>query len=162
MANLGLALGLEKLGFRLERTNVGDRYVLEQMLRQGAILGGEQSGHIILTRLARTGDGLLTALEVLAVLGRQGRDLAALCAGLTRYPQVLVNVRVREKVPFPEIAGLAEAERAARAALGPRSRVLLRYSGTEKLARVMVEGEDPAEVRAAADRIAAAFAPLAP
>ena len=162
MANLGLALGLEKLGFRLERTAVGDRYVLEEMLRQGAILGGEQSGHVILTRLARTGDGLLTALEVLAVLGQQGRDLAALCAGLTRYPQVLVNVWVREKVPFSEIPGLAEAERAARAALGPRSRVLLRYSGTERLARVMVEGEDPAAVRAAADRIAAAFAPLAP
>jgi phosphoglucosamine mutase len=157
MANLGLELALGELGFRLVRTGVGDRYVLEEMMRSGAIVGGEQSGHVILTRLGRTGDGLLTALQVLAVLRATGRGIAEICAPLARLPQVLVNVRVIEKVPFASIPGLGEAERACRAELGPRSRVLLRYSGTERLARVMVEGEDAGKVRAAADRLAAAF-----
>jgi phosphoglucosamine mutase len=157
MANLGLEVALEGIGFRLVRTAVGDRYVLEEMQRLGAVIGGEQSGHIILTRLARTGDGLLTALKVLEILAREKRDLNVLCAPVKRFPQVLVNVRVREKVPFENIAGLRDTEAACKKGLGAHSRILLRYSGTEQLARVMVEGEDERTVHEAARRLAAHF-----
>jgi phosphoglucosamine mutase len=161
MANLGLEVALDAIGFRLERTAVGDRYVLEAMLRLGAVIGGEQSGHVILTRLAPTGDGLLTALGVVSVLRRTGATLEELCAPVERFPQVLRNIPVRRKVPLAEVPGLADTERACRAELGPRSRVLLRYSGTEKLARVMVEGEDRDRVEAAAARLAAVFEAIA-
>ncbi len=154
MANLGLEVVLAEAGFQLIRTAVGDRYVLEEMLKLGAIIGGEQSGHIILTRYAHTGDGLLTALKVLQILCEQQRDIADLCRPVKRFPQVLRNIRVLEKVPFSEIAGLNEAEADCRARLGPRSRILLRYSGTEKLARVMVEGEDEHAVDQAAQQLA--------
>jgi phosphoglucosamine mutase len=159
MANLGLELALAHIDFRLVRTSVGDRYVLEEMLRLGAMVGGEQSGHVILTRFARTGDGLLTALKVLEIAQAEGRGIEELCAPVKRLPQLLVNVRVKEKTPFAEIPGLAVAEAAWRERLGPRSRILLRYSGTEKLARVMVEGEDRAKVEQAAREIAATFEP---
>ena len=157
MANLGLQVALENFGFRLARTTVGDRYVLEEMLRLGATFGGEQSGHIIMTRLARTGDGLLTALKVLEILAAQNQGLAALCHPVKRFPQVLVNVRVSEKIPFENIEGLRDTEEACRERLGGRSRILLRYSGTEKLARVMVEGEDESTVHEAAHQLAACF-----
>jgi phosphoglucosamine mutase len=157
MANLGLEVALENAGYRLVRTSVGDRYVLEEMLRIGAVIGGEQSGHVIMTRLARTGDGLLTALKVLEILAREKRDLADLCSPVKRFPQVLLNVGVREKVPFENIPGLRDTENACKEKLGRRSRILLRYSGTEKLARVMVEGEDEGSVREAAQRLAAFF-----
>jgi phosphoglucosamine mutase len=157
MANLGLEVALRDLGFTLTRTSVGDRYVLEEMLRNGAVFGGEQSGHIIFTRQARTGDGLLTALKVLEVLGAQQQDFAELCRPLKRYPQVLVNVRVRRKLPFENIPGLREAEAECRRRLGDHSRILLRYSGTELLARVMVEGEDQRAVDESARRLAAFF-----
>lgn len=157
MANLGLEVVLEAQGFRLVRTAVGDRYVLEEMLRSGAAIGGEQSGHVILTRLARTGDGLLTAIKVLQVLRDQQKDIAALTRPLKRFPQVLLNVRVREKVPFSAIPGLQEAEAQAKARLGTRSRVLMRYSGTETLARVMVEGEEETIVQEAAQYLASFF-----
>jgi phosphoglucosamine mutase len=157
MANLGLEVALEKIGFNLVRTAVGDRYVLEEMMRLGSVIGGEQSGHVILTRLARTGDGLLTVLKVLEILARQGQDLTTLCRPVARFPQVLLNVRVREKVPFENIAGLRETEAACKARLGARSRILLRYSGTEKLARVMVEGENEPAVKAAAHDLARFF-----
>jgi phosphoglucosamine mutase len=157
MANLGLQVALDDLGFRLARTSVGDRYVLEEMLRLGASFGGEQSGHIIMTRLARTGDGLLTALKVLEILDAQNQDLAALCRPVKRFPQVLVSVRVSEKIPFENIEGLRDTEEAWRQKLGARSRILLRYSGTEKLARVMVEGEDESTVHEAAHQLAAYF-----
>ena len=157
MANLGLEAALQDRGFRLVRTAVGDRYVLEEMLRLGAVLGGEQSGHVIMSRLARTGDGLLTALKVLEVIHRERSSLSDLCAPVRRFPQVLINIPVREKVPFDQVAGLREAESRCRGILGPRSRILLRYSGTEKLARVMVEGEHEAPVRETADLLAAVF-----
>jgi phosphoglucosamine mutase len=157
MANLGLEVALEELGIRLVRTSVGDRYVLEEMMRLGAVFGGEQSGHIILTRMARTGDGLLTALKVLEILAREKRSLADLCSPVKRFPQVLLNVRVRHKIPFDNIAGLRDTEAACRERLGMRSRILLRYSGTEKLARVMVEGEDELTVNEAARHLAAFF-----
>jgi phosphoglucosamine mutase len=157
MANLGLEVALENIGFRLVRTAVGDRYVLEEMLRLGAIFGGEQSGHVILTRLSRTGDGLLTALKVLEILGSAGKEFATLCAPVQRFPQVLLNVKVREKVPFNNIPGLREAEACCKEKLGEHSRILLRYSGTEKLARVMVEGRDKAAVDDSARHLAAVF-----
>jgi phosphoglucosamine mutase len=157
MANLGLEVALEDIGFSLVRTSVGDRCVLEEMLRRGAVIGGEQSGHIILTRLARTGDGLLTALKVLEILAREHQDLAALCSPVKRFPQVLLNVPVQEKIPFENISGLHDAENACRKKLGTRSRILLRYSGTEKLARVMVEGENDPAVLEAAQLLAAHF-----
>jgi phosphoglucosamine mutase len=158
MANLGLEIALRELGLSLTRTAVGDRYVLEEMLRSGAIFGGEQSGHIIFTRLAQSGDGLLTALKVMEILAAQGREFADLCRPLRRLPQVLLNVGVREKIPFERIAGLRDAEAECRRRLGDRSRILLRYSGTELLARVMVEGEDERAVHDAARRLASFFA----
>ena len=160
MANLGLEVALEAQGFSLVRTTVGDRYVLEEMLRLGAAIGGEQSGHVILTRLARTGDGLLTASKVLQVLRDQQKDIAELTRPLQRFPQVLLNARVREKVPFSEIPGLRQAETQAKARLGTRSRVLIRYSGTEKLARVMVEGEEETAVQEVARHLASFFEKL--
>jgi phosphoglucosamine mutase len=160
MANLGLEVALESIGFGLVRTAVGDRYVLEEMLRTNVAIGGEQSGHVILTRLARTGDGLMTALKVLQVLHEQEQDIADLTSSLQRFPQLLLNVRVREKIPFADIPGLHQAEERAKAKLGARSRILLRYSGTEKLARVMVEGEKEPAVSEAAKELAAFFEKL--
>jgi phosphoglucosamine mutase len=157
MANLGLEIALAEQGIELVRTSVGDRYVLEEMLRRGAALGGEQSGHVILMRHARTGDGLLTALKVLEVLLREQKEIAELCRPVKRFPQILINVPVREKVPFEQIPGLQQAEAECRSLLGPRSRILLRYSGTEKLARIMVEGEREESVRQAAVRLAGFF-----
>ncbi|MBZ5499184.1 MAG: phosphoglucosamine mutase [Acidobacteriia bacterium] len=157
MANLGLEVALGNIGFHLVRTAVGDRYVLEEMLRRGAVLGGEQSGHIIMTRLARTGDGLLTALKVLEILVKQDQDFAALCSPVRRFPQVLLNVSVREKVLLEDIPGLRDAEAACKKKLGAHSRILLRYSGTERLARVMVEGENEQAVQQAARHLAAFF-----
>lgn len=162
MANLGLELALSELGVRLLRTPVGDRYVLEEMLRSGAVLGGEQSGHIILSRISPTGDGLLIALKVLETLVRAGISLAEACAPLVRLPQVLMSVPVREKVPLERVPGLAAVEAECRKRLGPRCRLLVRYSGTEKVARIMVEGEGDVEVRQAAARLASVFEPLGP
>ncbi len=162
MANLGLEVALEEIGLKMIRTSVGDRYVLEEMLRSGSVLGGEQSGHLIQLRSARTGDGLLTALRVLEVLQREGKPLDCLCRPVRRFPQILLNVPVREKVPLERIPGLAETEAGCRRLLGARSRIILRYSGTEKLARVMVEGEEETSVQEAAERLAACFAALRP
>jgi phosphoglucosamine mutase len=157
MANLGLEVALNHAGYELVRTAVGDRYVLEEMLRSHATIGGEQSGHVILARLARTGDGLLTAIKILQVLKEQNGSIADLAKPLVRFPQILVNVRVQEKIPFAKIPGFQEAELAAQEKLGKRSRILTRYSGTEKLARVMVEGENEATVHAVAHHLASFF-----
>ena len=121
-------------------TDVGDKYVLEELLRTGASLGGEQSGHIIFPRASLSGDGMMTTLFLLRAMQETGESLEALSAGFTRYPQVLVNVRVGEKRPFAEVAEIAEAARRIEAALDGQGRLLLRYSGTEPLARVMIEG----------------------
>ncbi len=157
MSNMGLEAALRRSGIRMERAAVGDRYVLELMRRTDAALGGEQSGHILFPHLATTGDGLLTALVVLDVLARQGKSLEELTADLKVYPQTIVNVKVREKLPlegFPAIqAAIAEAETALRES----GRVVIRYSGTEALARVMIEAEDEATMRHHAEAIAAAI-----
>ena len=157
MANLGLEIALRDIGYQMIRTQVGDRYVLEEMLRLGAVVGGEQSGHIIMTRLAHTGDGMLTAIKVLEILTRERKEIADLCSPVRRLPQVLLNVKVREKIPFEEIPGLCDAEASCRQKLGARGRILLRYSGTEKLARVMVEGENEQAVHETARHLAAFF-----
>lgn len=141
MSNIGLELALRSRGIELLRTDVGDKYVLEELLRTGAALGGEQSGHIIFPRLNLAGDGMITAIGLLRVMQETGRQLHELTEDFTRYSQVLVNVRVREKRPFDDVPQIREAARAVRAKLGDRGRLLLRYSGTEPLARVMIEGE---------------------
>jgi phosphoglucosamine mutase len=156
MANLGLERALEKSGLKLVRTDVGDRYVLEEMQRSGANLGGEQSGHILFLDDATTGDGMLTALKIASIISLRG-PLDALVADLKIFPQKIVNVRVKAKPPLdslPEVTqALAEAERA----LGKSGRVVLRYSGTEPLARVMVEAEHEDDVRRWTDALAVAL-----
>ena len=157
MSNLGLERALRTRHITLKRTPVGDKYVLEEMLRGGAVLGGEQSGHVIFLDYATTGDGLLTALRTLEVMRRTGRTLEDLTASLKIYPQRLVNVRVRVKRPLAELDSVGREIRAAESVFGDAGRVLVRFSGTEPLARVMVEGPDLAQVEGFANRIAEAI-----
>lgn len=154
MSNLGLERALRSHGIELIRTPVGDKYVLEEMIRRGAVLGGEQSGHIIFHQYATTGDGMLTALRVFEVMRASGEGLDELTRELQIYPQRLVNVRVSERKPLEELAGVKAEIRAAEACFGDSGRVLVRFSGTEPLARVMVEGPDLEQVEAFANRIA--------
>jgi len=157
MSNMGLEAALRRDGIRMLRAPVGDKYVLERMQQEQASLGGEQSGHILFPHLATTGDGLLTALVVLDVVRRSGRALHELVADLKVFPQVIVNVRVREKKPLEQIATVADTIHAAQAELAESGRVVVRYSGTEALARVMIEAESEEAMRRHADRIAAAI-----
>jgi phosphoglucosamine mutase len=154
MSNLGLEKALEQINVKLVRTQVGDRYVVEEMRSKGYNLGGEQSGHIIFLDHNTTGDGLLTGLQVLAIMRRKERRLSELVAGIERFPQLLVNVRVAEKRPIDEISSVCEAVRRVEKALDGRGRVLIRYSGTEPKARIMVEGEDESRVGEYANEIA--------
>lgn len=147
MSNMGLEVLLRRHGIRLLRTPVGDRYVLEEMLRTGARLGGEQSGHIIFRDHATTGDGILTAVQLLSVVVRSGRSLAELAAQMDRYPQLLENVRVQRKEGWDQNPRIAAAIRAAEAALDGQGRVLVRPSGTEPLIRIMLEGPDATVLR---------------
>jgi phosphoglucosamine mutase len=156
MSNLGLERALEKIGVKLVRTKVGDRYVVEEMRAKGYNLGGEQSGHIVFLDQNTTGDGLLTGLQVLAIMRRKGRRLSELVAGIERFPQVLVNVRVSEKPPIGELPSVCEVVQRVEKELGGNGRVLTRYSGTEDKLRIMVEGEDEARVAAYANEIAEA------
>jgi len=158
MSNMGLEIALEKSGIRMLRANVGDKYVLEEMLKTGATLGGEQSGHIIFRDgEATTGDGLLTALRVMEVLARTGKSLAELIGDLKVFPQTIQNVRVREKVPFAQVPEIQRAIEAAQRELDGNGRVVVRYSGTEPLARVMVEAESEEKMRSMAAGIAGAI-----
>ena len=155
MSNVGLEIALRERGVELVRAQVGDRFVLEELLARGASLGGEQSGHIIFPRISLAGDGLITAIELLRAVRESGRTLGQLARQMTRYPQVLVNVRVRSKPELEEIAEVrAEMDR-VRGELKGRGRLLVRYSGTENLARVMMEGEDKAMITEQAHRLAA-------
>lgn len=156
MSNMGLQVALEREGIRMLRAPVGDKYVLEEMQKSGAMLGGEQSGHILFLEHATTGDGLLTALLVMAAVARAGRPLHELVADLAVFPQTIRNVRVREKRPLQEIAPVAAAISAAEKALDGKGRVVVRYSGTEALCRVMVEAESEALMKQHAEAIAAA------
>jgi phosphoglucosamine mutase len=157
MANLGLEKALEREGLRMVRTPVGDKYVLEEMERLGATLGGEQSGHVIFREFATTGDGLLTALRVFETARRAGVGLDELTAGLQVFPQKLVNVRVREKKKLTDVPAVAEEIRRVEDSLAGFGRVLVRFSGTEPLARVMVEGADMEQVERSCETIAAAI-----
>ncbi|WP_353071893.1 phosphoglucosamine mutase [Tunturiibacter gelidiferens] len=157
MSNMGLEAALKRSGIEMLRAAVGDKYVLEQMIATGAALGGEQSGHIIFSGRSTTGDGLLTALLLLDVVHRSGKSLAELVADLKVFPQVIVNVKVREKRPLEGIPNVAAAIRAAEVELADSGRVVIRYSGTEALARVMIEAESEPLMRHHADTIAAAI-----
>jgi phosphoglucosamine mutase len=157
MSNMGLEAALRRSGIRMLRAPVGDRYVLEQMLKLHAALGGEQSGHILLPHLATTGDGLLTALVVLDLIARTGKSIDELTADLKVFPQVIVNVKVREKKPLESIPAVAAAIRTAEEELKDSGRVVIRYSGTEALARVMIEAESEPLMRHHANAIADAI-----
>jgi phosphoglucosamine mutase len=157
MSNLGLERALERAGIRMTRTPVGDKYVLEEMVRLGAALGGEQSGHVIFREYSTTGDGLLTALRLFEIARRAGVGLEELTADLEVYPQRLVNVRVREKKGLTELPSVALEIRLVEEAFAGAGRVLVRFSGTEPLARVMVEGPDLEQVESFSARIAEAI-----
>ena len=157
MSNMGLEAALKRSGIAMLRAPVGDRYVLEEMQKRDAALGGEQSGHILFPHLATTGDGLLTALVVLDLVARSGQSIDALAADLKVYPQIIVNVKVREKKPLDAIPTVAAAIRAANEELKDSGRVVIRYSGTEALARVMIEAESEEAMNRHAQAIAAAI-----
>jgi phosphoglucosamine mutase len=158
MSNMGLETALRDSGIRMLRANVGDKYVLEEMMKTGATLGGEQSGHIIFRDgEATTGDGLLTALRVMEIMARSGRSLANLISDLKVFPQRIQNVRVREKVPFDQVPEVERAIESAQRELNGNGRIVVRYSGTEALARVMVEAESEEKMNALTDNIAAAI-----
>jgi phosphoglucosamine mutase len=153
MSNIGLELALRELGIGLVRCPVGDKYVMEEMLARGLSLGGEQSGHIIFSDYLFTGDGLCTALNVLRTIAVTGRPLADLAAGLVSYPQVLLNVRVRDKVDLQTVPPVAAAVARVESRLQGQGRLLVRYSGTEPLLRVMLEGRNADEIRRWAQEI---------
>jgi phosphoglucosamine mutase len=158
MSNMGLEIALRQSGIQMSRAPVGDKYVLEEMRKSGATLGGEQSGHIIFRDTeATTGDGLLTALRVLQVMRQSGTALAGLVGDLKVFPQTIKNVRVREKKPLLEVPEVGSAIRAAERELDGNGRVVVRYSGTEPLARVMVEADTEQRMRRTADEIAGAI-----
>jgi phosphoglucosamine mutase len=156
MSNMGLEIALKESGIRMLRANVGDKYVLEEMLKTGATLGGEQSGHIIFRdEDSTTGDGLLTALRLMDIIVRAGKPLADLVADLKVFPQKIQNVRVREKIPFAQVPAIQSAIAAAERELDGNGRVVVRYSGTEALARVMVEAESETKMQSLTAAIAA-------
>ncbi len=154
MSNMALEVFMNERGGRLLRTPVGDRYVFEAMQREGAVLGGEQSGHIIFRRHATTGDGTLAALQLIRIMLERGKSLSELANLLRPFPQLLVNVAVERKIPFDQVPQVSDAVRQCESELRGRGRVLLRYSGTESLARVMVEGEDAPLVKNLANALA--------
>jgi phosphoglucosamine mutase len=155
MSNLGLEVALRERGIKLLRTDVGDKYVLEELLRTNTSIGGEQSGHIIFPKRSLAGDGMLTTLCLLEAMREKNAMLEDLTKGFTRYPQILVNVRVKEKIPFNDVAQIAQAAKEIETQLGEKGRLLLRYSGTETLARVMIEGESQDEIESLANSLAA-------
>jgi phosphoglucosamine mutase len=158
MSNLGLEVALKREGIELVRCDVGDREVVATLRRLEATLGGEQSGHIVHLGLATTGDGLLTALQMAHLLKRSGQAFSDLAAPFERFPQLIKNVRVREKPPLEGIPTVAESARRIEEKLVGEGRLVLRYSGTESLARIMIEGRDKAEIAALAEELAAVIA----
>lgn len=154
MSNLGLEVALESIGVKLLRTAVGDKYVLQELLSTGTSVGGEQSGHIIFPAKSLVGDGMMTALFLLEVMFEKQRTLSHLTEGFVRYPQILINVKVGEKKPFDEVPEIVDAVQKVEAELGSSGRLLLRYSGTENLARVMIEGKDQATIDRQANSVA--------
>ncbi len=162
MSNMALEVFMREHGGHLVRTKVGDRYVVEEMRKGGYLLGGEQSGHLVFMEHSTTGDGILAALQLLRIMVGRQRSISEIAGLLTPYPQKLVNVRVTHKTPFAEVPSIQRAVRAAEDRLGQTGRVLLRYSGTEALARIMVEAQDQAVVDSlCADLVQAVEAGLA-
>jgi phosphoglucosamine mutase len=158
MSNMGLEIVLRNSGIRMLRADVGDKYVLEEMLKAQAMLGGEQSGHIIFRDgAATTGDGLLTALRIMEIVARTACPLDQLIADFKVLPQTIQNVRVREKVPFSEVPAVQHAIETAQRELDGNGRAVVRYSGTEPLARVMIEAESEEQMKALASNIAEAI-----
>ncbi len=155
MSNLGLELSLGRQGITLERCDVGDRHVVEALRRGDLVLGGEQSGHLIDLNLATTGDGLLSAVQIARIVATSGRQASDLLASFERCPQVLVNVRVSRKPPFDQVPGLSAATQSVERSLQGSGRLLLRYSGTEPKARIMIEGTDGGEIESMAAELAA-------
>lgn len=155
MSNIGLEIALRSAGIDLVRADVGDKYVLEKLLETGASIGGEQSGHIIFPKVSLAGDGIITTLKLMGVMQESNEPLESLTAGFTRYPQILVNVPVRVKPPFADVKEIVRAARDAEVELGENGRLLLRYSGTEQLARVMIEGERQDVIEREANLLAA-------
>ncbi len=160
MTNLGMELALQEAGIGFTRARVGDRYVMEQLKEHGWILGGEGSGHLICLDCTTTGDGIVSALQVLRAIAEQGKGLDELKRGMSKYPQILINVRLSEQRDVLGLPAVKAAVAEAEAELGKRGRVLLRASGTEPLIRVMVEGEDGVQVEAVANRLADAVRAL--
>ena len=154
MSNIGLEIALRETGINLVRCPVGDKYVMEEMIKRDLSLGGEQSGHVIFSEFLFTGDGLVTALSVLQVMAATGKPLSALASQLTTYPQVLLNVRVKEKRDLQQVPDVVETMAGVERQLGGAGRLLVRYSGTEPLLRVMLEGPDEGQIRAWAEEIA--------
>jgi phosphoglucosamine mutase len=154
MSNLGLEVALKENGLKLLRTQVGDRYVLEAMLQGGYNLGGEQSGHLVFLNHSTTGDGILTALRLLTVMLRTEKPLADLAGFMQNYPQVLINVKVKEKKDLKTLPAARRAIQEAERALGAKGRLLVRYSGTEAKLRVMAEGEDQQVINQVAQELA--------
>jgi len=161
MSNLGLERAMREAGGKVVRTQVGDRYVVEEMRKNGYNLGGEQSGHLVFLDHATTGDGIVAALRVLAIMAREGRPLSELAKVMTRTPQVLINTVVEKKVPLDQLPEVAAMIAAIERELGDDGRVLVRYSGTETKARVMIEGLDQVRIQAWAEEIANALAKFA-
>jgi phosphoglucosamine mutase len=157
MSNIGLELALKKEGIKLVRAKVGDRYVLENMLKQGYILGGEQSGHVIFGEYTTTGDGMITALQVLSLMVVSGKKLSELTRIMDKYPQTIVNVNVSKKIPFSSVPEIEKVIQSVSNKLKDTGRVLVRYSGTEPLARVMIEGQDQKLIQTYAADIAEAI-----
>jgi len=157
MSNIGLELALQSRGLTLVRKDVGDKYVLEELLRSGASLGGEQSGHLIFPKLSLAGDGMITTLCLLQAMTEERKSLEELTDGFRRYPQILKNIRVSEKKPFDELPEVQTVAKEVESELKGQGRLLLRYSGTEPLARVMIEGEDQEVIEQLADRLIAAI-----
>ncbi|MCA1639495.1 MAG: phosphoglucosamine mutase, partial [Acidobacteria bacterium] len=154
MSNIGLEAALQTKNIKLLRTAVGDKYVLQELLNTNASIGGEQSGHIIFPFHSLVGDGMFTTLFLLEALHKNNKTLSEMTKGFTRFPQILVNVKVREKVPFEEVKEIAEEAAKIKNELGSKGRLLLRYSGTENLARVMIEGENQTKIENQANRLA--------
>jgi phosphoglucosamine mutase len=154
MSNIGLEIALRESGIELVRCPVGDKYVMEEMLKRNISIGGEQSGHIIFSEHLFTGDGIATALSVMRVMADTGRELADLASELVTYPQVLINVPVREKKELRAVPAIADAMDRVEQRLAGQGRLLVRYSGTEPLLRVMIEGRDQQEIQGWAREIA--------
>jgi len=154
MSNMGLDIALREAGGKVVKTDVGDRYVVEEMRRNGYCFGGEQSGHMIFLEHNTTGDGMISALQVLAILQKSGKSLSELASVMRALPQVLVNVRVRERRPLDQLPQVAKLVTEIEERLGDNGRVLIRYSGTEPLMRIMLEGQDQDEICSMADQIA--------